>query len=52
MHTKNLDLIMQKDSQVVKIIILFLIGHKVFRIFADLKGERKKNKSCWQWNSV
>ena len=42
MHTKNLDLIMQKDSQVLEIIILFLINTKVFRISADLKDKRKK----------
>ena len=39
MCTKNLELIMQKDSHVVQIII----GPKVFRLFADLKDE-KKNK--------
>ena len=35
---KNLDLIMQKDIRVVRIIT----RHKSFQIFDDLKDERKK----------
>ena len=38
MHTENLDLIMQKDSQVVQIII----GHKSFQIICRFKQWEEK----------
>ena len=48
MGTTNLNLMMQKCSRIVQMII----AHKVFILFTYLKDEIKKIKLRWQWNSV